>query len=328
MIRRSFIAAVAAVTTLPFQAQAQGVSGSLLLYTSQPEKMAAETVTAFNAKHPGVKVELFRSGTTEVMNKLRTEIAAGAPQPDLIFIADAMTMEALKAEGRLLAFPDAPVAGLSPASYDKDRTYFGTKLITTGIVYNKKASFVPTAWSDLLKPEAKNLVSLPSPLYSGAAAIHMGVMAMQPGVGMDYFKKLAANGAVSAKGNGAVRKSVADGEKMFGILVDFMAISEAQKGAPIGFVFPTDGVTAVTEPVAILKTAKNPAAARAFVAFLLSEDGQRLAASQGMLPAHEKVSGPPGFPALPTIKVLNADIPAILKSDEANKKAFADLFGG
>ncbi|MBL8669173.1 MAG: ABC transporter substrate-binding protein [Alphaproteobacteria bacterium] len=320
MIRRSFIAAVAAVATLPFQAQAQGVSGSLLLYTSQPEKMAAETVTAFNAKHPGVKVELFRSGTTEVMNKLRTEIAAGAPQPDLIFIADAMTMEALKAEGRLLAFPDAPVAGLSPASYDKDRTYFGTKLITTGIVYNKKASFVPQTWADLLKPEAKNLVSLPSPLYSGAAAIHMGVLAMQPGIGMDFFKKLAANGAV--------RKSVADGEKMFGILVDFMAISEAQKGAPIGFVFPTDGVTAVTEPVAILKTAKNPAAAKAFVAFLLSEDGQRLAANQGMLPAHEKVSGPPGFPALSAIKVLNADIPAILKNDEANKKSFADLFGG
>src|SRR5258707_7255654 len=84
---------------------AQAASGKLTLYTSQPDKIAAETVAAFNKKEPGVQVEIFRSGTTEVMNKLQAEIVAGDPRADVLFIADAVTMEQLKGDNRLLAFP-------------------------------------------------------------------------------------------------------------------------------------------------------------------------------------------------------------------------------
>jgi iron(III) transport system substrate-binding protein len=45
----------------------------------------------------------------------------------------------------------------------------------------------------------------------------------------------------------------------------------------------------VTEPVAILSTAQNPDAAKAFVDFLLSPEGQQLAADQGYLPAHPAI---------------------------------------
>src|SRR6202022_4318872 len=140
---------------------AQAASGKLTLYTSQPDKIAAETVAAFNKKEPGVQVEISRSGTTEVMNKLQAEIVAGDPRADVLFIADAMTMEQLKADNRLLAFPEADVAALPAAAYDKDFTYFGSKLITTGIIYNKSAK-KPESWRDLLAPEAKGQVILPS----------------------------------------------------------------------------------------------------------------------------------------------------------------------
>jgi iron(III) transport system substrate-binding protein len=96
----------------------------------------------------------------------------------------------------------------------------------------------------------------------------------------------------------------------------------------VEFVFPAEGVTAVTEPVAILKTAKNPEAARAFVDFLLSKDGQALAAKQGYLPARKDVAPPPGFPAPEAVQIIPIDVPAYLQTDEANKKKFAELFGG
>ena len=302
-------------------------SGKITLYTSQPDKIAAETVAAFRAKHSGVEVDIFRSGTTEVMNKLQAEFAAGDPRPDLLFVADAVTMEALKAQDRLLAFPEADLAAYPAAAYDRDRTYFGTKLITTGIMYNTGAK-KPTSWKDLADPAAKGQVIMPSPLYSGAAAIHMGALTAAPGLGWDYYKALSQNGAVAVQGNGAVANAVRRGEKMYGVIVEFMAIDAKAKGSPVDFVFPAEGVTAVTEPVAILRSAKNPAAAKAFVAFLLSKDGQQLAARQGFLPGHKEVDPPAGFPKTADVKIMPIDIKAVIETDAANKRRFTELFGG
>src|SRR5204863_7962603 len=111
-------------------------SGSITVYTSQPSDQIARAVEAFRKTHPDVKVELFRSGTTEVMNKLQAEFSAGRPQADVVLIADAIAMTQLKNDGRLLAYPDAPAAKLPPALVDPDKTFFGTKLITTGIAIN------------------------------------------------------------------------------------------------------------------------------------------------------------------------------------------------
>ena len=58
-------------------------------------------------------MEWIRDGTTKVMAKLRAEQAAGAPQADVLLIADTVTMEALKQEGLLLAYPEAPTRRLS-----------------------------------------------------------------------------------------------------------------------------------------------------------------------------------------------------------------------
>lgn len=322
----ALVVLAAAVPGGPPPARAQ--TGKLVLYTSQPDRDAAQTVEGFRKAAPQVDVEVFRSGTTEVMNKLLAEFAAGAPRPDVLLIADAGSMERLHAEGRLLAHAGADVAQLPPGAVDRDRTYFGTKLITTGIVYHTGAPRKPTSWKDLLAPEAKNQVVMPSPLYSGAAAIHMAALLAHPLLGARYYEDLARQGATAVRGNGAVATAVASGQKLYGVLVDFMALNAKAKGSPVEFVFPSEGVTAVTEPVAILRTARNPQAARAFVDFLLSRDGQMLAARQGYLPARRDVPPPPGFPPVEQIRILPVDVPAYLATDEANKRRFAELFGG
>jgi iron(III) transport system substrate-binding protein len=306
---------------------AQTAAGKLTLYTSQPQADAQATIDAFRRVHPQVEVAFVRDGTTQLMNRLQAEFVAGQPQPDLLLIADAMTMEALKRENRLLAYPGAKTDGLPAGSHDAEKTYFATKLITTGIVYNKAATMKPESWADLAKPEAKGQVLMPSPLFSGAAAIHMGAVVSAPGLGWSYFEALQRNGAQAARGNPAVLEAVAGGQKLYGVIVDFMAIRARERGSPIEFVFPKEGVTFVTEPVAILRTARNPDAARAFVDFLLGTEGQAMAASQGMLPARGDVKPPAGFPDLAKVPMMKTDIAAILRDDERNKERFADLFG-
>ena len=329
-MRLKILALALAAGALPLLAsdEALAVSGPLTLYTSQPNEDAQATVDAFEALHPDVEVSWIRDGTVNVMAKLRAEIAAGAPQADVLLIADTVTMESLKGEGLLLAHEDADISAYDPAIHDADKTYFSTKLITTGIVYNNEAPMVPTSWRDLEVEAMAGLIAMPSPLTSGAALIHVAAMVDHPDFGWAHFEALEKNGVQPQGGNGAVFQAVAGGEKLYGIVIDYLPIREAAKGSPVSFVFPDEGVSAVTEPVAILSSTENPEAAKAFVDFLLSAEGQALAAAQGYLAAHPEIASPEGFPPLAEISLLPLDAAKALANDTEYKERFSELFGG
>jgi iron(III) transport system substrate-binding protein len=106
-----------------------------------------------------------------------------------------------------------------------------------------------------------------------------------------------------------------------------MAFNARQQGSPIEFVFPREGVTAVTEPVAILRTAQNKVAARAFVDFLLSDEGQKLAVSMGYFATRQSAGRPAWLPAGAELNLMPIDIAAVVKTIEADRKRFADMFG-
>lgn len=324
-MRRLILTTLAALS-LSTAAHAQA-TGKLVLYTSQPNEDAQKTVDAFMAANPSVTVEFVRDGTPKIMAKFRAELEAGAPQADVLLIADSVTMEGLKAEGLLMAHPDADISAYEPGIMDADKTWFATKLITTGIVYNTQAPVQPTSYADLTAPDVTAAFMMPSPLASGAATIHM-VALTGTDLGWGFYETLAKQGAVADGGNGGVLKAVAGGEKLYGFLVDFLAIREAAAGAPVKFVFPAEGVSAVSEPVAILANTQNPDAAKAFVDFIISQPGQQLAADMGYLPAHPAVTPPAGFPARDTIKILPVDAARALADEEANKARFTEMFGG
>lgn len=318
------IAAIAAFAFAPSAARA----ADLVLYTSQPNSDAQQTVDAFEAANPGIKVEWVRDGTTKIMAKLGAEFEAGNPAPDVLLIADTATMAQLKRDGRLMDYKSPEAAKFDPALYDKDGAWYSTKMITTGIVYNTAAKMKPESWKDLARPEAKNLVAMPSPLTSGAALIHTASLVGLDGFGWDYFKALAANGAQASGGNGGVFKAVASGEKAYGIIVDYLPIREKAKGAPVEFVFPKEGVSAVTEPVAILKTARHAEAARKFVDFVLSRKGQELVAKMGYIPGRADIALPEGYPSRDQIRPIPLDPATVLENAEAYKKEFASIFSG
>jgi len=318
--------ALAAVIVTALSTPAFAAS-TLTLYTSQPNEDAQMTVTAFEKAHPDIEVKWIRDGTTKLTARLQAELAAGGAAPDVLLIADSVTMESLKKQDLLAAYKSPEASRYDAQLYDPQGYYYGTKLITTGIAYNTRAPVKPGSWQDLLKPELKNMTTLPSPLYSGAAQIHMATLMNDPQLGFTWYEKLKANGAMPQSGNGAVMNAITSGSKGYGVLVDYMAIREKAKGAPIEFVFPKEGVSIVTEPVAMLKRAKNPDGAKAFIDFVLSDAGQRLVLKQGYLPADASLPAPEGFPARESIKLMPYDPAKALADTDANKKRFADLFG-
>jgi iron(III) transport system substrate-binding protein len=334
MLKRPVISALAtAVAVASFSLSAQVVANeeaneTLTLYTSQPNSDAQQTVDAFQAAYPDIEVEWVRDGTTRLMTRLRSELSAGVSNPDVLLIADSMTMESLKQEGHLQAYLSDERQAYDADLYDPEGYYYGTKLITTGIVYNTGAEHQPQSWQDLLGPDYEGLVTMPSPLYSGAALIHMAAITANPELGAGYYDALHANRTEAQGGNGGVFNAVAAGTKPYGIVVDFLPIREAIKGSPVAFVFPEEGVSAVTEPVAIMQGADNLDAAQKFVDFVLSQKGQELVSQQGYLPAHNDVAPPEGFPERDSITLMPVDTQQALTQEAALKQRFSDLFGG
>lgn len=300
---------------------------TLTLYTSQPPEQAQSTVDAFEAAHPDIKIEWTRNGTSALMNVIRAEIEAEQIQPDLLLVADNINLGELKAGGHLMAYPEAPVEGYDAATYDPDMTYFGTKAITTGIAYNPEIAEPVESWAELLTEENRGQIAVPSPLYSGAALNHLHALINAEGIGWDFYQGLNDLDIVPEGGNGPATKAVASGMAKYAILVDANALRAKADGSPIDFIAPKDGVSFITEPVAIMSTTEHPDAAKLFVDFLLSEEGQKLVAEQGNLPIMPGVAGPEGFPELADMKLLGYDADAAVSTDAETRAKFSDIFG-
>jgi iron(III) transport system substrate-binding protein len=117
--------------------------------------------------------------------------------------------------------------------------------------------------------------------------------------GWEWLKRLAANTGHFAPRSRDVPSVVARGEFAVGFAVpSYMAFEDRLAGFDIRYVAPrTAWIT--SGPAAVLAGAKHPQAARAFVEFLLSERGQRIAMERGLFPIVPKyrIQGPPGSTA-------------------------------
>lgn len=307
---------------------AVAADGKLVVYTSQAPEIAQQTMDAFKAANPGIEISWTRNGTTQLMNVLRTEMMSGEVKADVLLVADAINLGALKKEGKLMAWPDAPVSNISPDFYDKDKTWFGTKIIATVIGYNTQKAKPVNSWMALTVADNRGQVAVPSPLYSGAALYHLHTVINTPTIGWDFYQKLAANGVTPEGGNGPALKAVASGMAKYGVITDADIIRAKKQGSPVDLVYPQEGVSYVTEPVAILKGAHNVPAAKAFVSFMLSEKGQQLVATQGNRPVDKRVAAPEGFAPLESIKLLTLDTDKAVADDKQVRNKFTEIFGG
>ena len=308
--------------------EAKDIKGEIEFYTSQPDEDAAKLVEAYNAIYPEVTVNIFRSGTEEVMSKLKAEKESGKVVADVMLLADAVTFEALKADDMLLEYKSAE-AEMIPSEYvDPDGQYTGTKIMTTGIIYNTDmAEEAPKSWMDLTSDMAKEQLVMPNPLYSGAAAYNLGIFTRTDDFGWEFYENLKAIAPEVVKGNGGVMEAVAGGQKAYGMVVDYLAIRAKNEGSPVDFVYPEEGVPVITEPIGIAKDTEEAEIAQTFVDFILSEEGQNLQAELGYAPIREGIAAPEGLKTATELpNVLMVDMKDLLENREADKTKFDEIF--
>lgn len=270
----------------------------LLIYTSCPIDIMTQIEAAFEAANPAIDLEIYRSGTGTVTAKIAAELEAGNMLADLIFVADYATYEGYKAQDLLLAYDSPEAANLPEMLIDPDKCYYGARVFAMIIAYNTSlVADPPSRWSDLLDTEWSGQIVVADPQYSGSNVVTNAGLAME--YGLSYFRQLRANEVAIIKGNTKTATEVAAGAYLVSLTLDNMVRGMKAQGSPIDLVYPEDGAILLPSPIAIVKTSEHVDAAKKFVDYLLSAEGQQALVDIGnYVPARSDVAPPPGAPTL------------------------------
>jgi ABC-type Fe3+ transport system substrate-binding protein len=270
----------------------------------------------------------------------------GRPDADIFWGGESALFDKL-AEQNLLAKLDLPkgVVDAIPESIGKPKPiplkdpkgfWIGTVLEPYGLVYHPKVLArlgvpAPKDWDDLLHPKLKGNVVQCAPTRSSSSHATYEVILQRDGdaKGWEWLKRLAANTGLFTARSRDVPSVVARGEFAAGFAVpSYMAFEDRLAGHDIKFVAPkTAWIT--PEPIGILAGSRRPRAARAFIEFMLSERGQRVAMERGVFPIIPKyrVQGKPGSHAEMAVEFtggirsyFDVDVTNIYDDDVAQKR--------
>jgi iron(III) transport system substrate-binding protein len=331
------IVALAAVTAGGSVAGAQDVrvdaakkEGKVVWYTSLALTSAEKVAKLFEAAYPGIKVDVHRTGSQRILQRVMQELSAGIKTADVVHTSDAGHFVLLKSK-QLLARYTPPGVEKFPAGFrDADGYYYGLRATVNAIAYNTKtlsAADAPKTWKDLLDGRWKGKLVTAHPGYSGVIATH--VLALVNLHGWDYFKQLAQNRVMIVQSAVDPSGVVASGERAVAVNGgDYTFYQSKKKGNPIEIVYPKEGVPLVVSPTAITSFAPHPNAARLFTDFTFSREIQQvLADSEGLYTGHPDVKYPADKPKLSELKLLTVDPDELEKRDDEIKKRFVEFFG-
>jgi len=304
--------------------------GKVVWYTSLVLPSAERVAKLFETAYPDIKVEVHRTGSQRILQRVMQELSANIKNVDVIHTSDAGHYVLLKDKKLLAKYTPAGVEGFPAGFKDKDGYYYGLRATVNAIFYNTKsmsAAEAPKTWKDLLDPKWKGKMVTAHPGYSGVIATH--VLALVHLHGWEYFKALADNKLMIVQSANDPSTVVSSGERVVAANGgDYSAYQLKKKGNPIEIVYPKEGVPLVVSPTAITAFAPHPNAARLFTDFTFTREVQQVMAdSEGLYTGHPEVTYPADKPKLNELKLLTVEPEELEKRNEEIKKRFVEFFG-
>ena len=304
--------------------------GRVVFYTIVDVTFAQKMAKAFEAKYPGVAVQVERSGAERNLQRLAQEYASGIHNADLIESSDLTHFIGWKKDGWLVPYvPEG--AQLIPEKFrDPDGIYVPIHVTLEVMGYNTrmvKAEDAPKSALDLLDPKWSGKIVKAHPGYSGS--IMTATDARLTILGWPYFEKLAKQRVLQVQGGLETMHKVAIGERpLTAEFTEYSLLTEAAKGAPIAPIYASEGTPLIILGAAVAKDAPHPNAARLLAQFLASTEGQQLAVDAAQQRSfNPNVKEPAGRKPLNEIKLLLNDPETTLAHIDEIKKRYALLFG-
>ncbi len=271
--------------------------GKLVVYSPNSDGEIEGFLYYWGNKH-GVTIELQSMGTGEVLSKLGAE--KDNPQADVMF--GAVTLTYFEENPDLFEKYVAKNNDNLPEAYQNNTGYY-TNYVLSGanLLVNTELEaelgVEINSYADLLDPKLKGKIAMGDASGSASAWHQLSNMLQVMGDGSyeddaawDFVTALAENLDGKIQGSSsATYKNVYEGEYVVGITYEDPSVALLIDGATnVRVVYPPEGAVFKTSGSAIVKGAKNLENAQRFMDFLVSDEGQQIAATLTIRPVNPK----------------------------------------
>lgn len=252
--------------------------GKLMIYLGTPLTYSDKLVAKFNQKYTFLKVEHYYAGIPAQVERIRAEASAQRWTADVISTGGAGDVMPLVKEGiydtyrpyGADAYPKDSV--IDPPGLYPDRVLIYAIAYNTKVVSPEQAKELQN-WQALLDPKWKGKIAFPDPQQVGGG--YTMIYMFYKLFGEDFVKKFAANTPATFRSNETVATMVVTGEYPIGVSIESVQMDKFDEGAPVALVYPSP-TPADFRYTGLAAHAPHPNAAKLFIEWFLSEEGQQV----------------------------------------------------
>jgi iron(III) transport system substrate-binding protein len=314
----------------PALIEAAKKEGKVVLYSAMDLPVGEKLGKAFEAAYPGIEIQIERSGSERLFQRIAQEFSSNIHACDVINSSDAAHFIPWKKSGWLMPFVSEDVAQYFPESYrDPDGMFATSRLWLSSIAYNTnlvKPEDAPKSFADLLDPKWAGKLVKGHPAYSGT--IMTATYQLVRELGWDYLEKLSKQRVMQVQSSTDPPKKLSLGERA--VMADgneYGIVLLKEAGQPVEPVYPTEGTPTVSGPTGIFAAAPHPNAAKLFQAWLHTRQTQQFFIDfTAQYSVHAQVQSKPGRRKLSDIKLMKEDPAGVEAMSEEIKTRYAKLF--
>lgn len=235
---------------------------NITVYASAEDFRIATAQKMLNQKFPEYNIKIDYQSTGDLSAKLLAE--GKDTEADIIWELENPYLE--KLGDNLATLTDVDFSKYDDTLVPASRKYVPLDKSSGSIILNtsllkEKGLEEPESYDDLLKPEYKGLVSMPSPKSSGTGYIFYLNMVNERGAeaALEYFDKLSENisgQGYTTSGSGPVQ-ALKMGEAAIALGLTFQAVSEITNGADYKIVYFEEGAPYTVYSTALIEGRQN-----------------------------------------------------------------------
>jgi iron(III) transport system substrate-binding protein len=316
----------------PAVIEAARKEAALAVASSAPGENFQKFMAAFKAKYPFLDITtgFYAAPTGRVLARVNAEIDAKRLTFDVMLAANTAAWIEMTRQNHIARYDSSEYAAY-PAGAKMDGYWAAAQAIGVIPVYNKNVlppDQVPKAWADLLRPEFSNHKL---GIQNAAAGTQFNwTYLLEHAIGPEFIKRFAAQQPVVMATGAQLTDAVTRGEILVAAALDHWRgfTPDAAKTGLVA-VYPTEGMPLTLAPVGMLSDAPHLNAAKLFVDFILSQEGQRLLDTDlyGMYSMRADVPPPAGQKPLAEVHpLLPTDVDDYIKASREFPRHFEELF--
>lgn len=257
--------------------------GKLTWYTAAALEASNLQAQSFMERYPFIEVEVFRQTGGPLAERFNADNTRGEIVADVLLHSSPSEFGTWVNQGRFANYVPKGAADLPDSLRIFEPSGYPDRIVTIALVYNEQLvtpeqeEIIKTkGWEALADPAFKGRVALVDPALAGSAFNHYYIMSQELGYDYmaDFLARVSANDPVFFASNVPASGSVGSGEYLITPIVEFFGIDQFALGAPVAMTWPSP-VPAYYGTMGVVEGAPNPNAARLFVEWFISEEGQR-----------------------------------------------------